>query len=466
MKVNKLFLIISLSFVLLSSLALAANSPPAPEHFAYGLKLEVSGANAFYEIELPLDVYQNITRDDLGDMRVFNSAGNVVPHALRKSTRKITKKDAVTTTLPFFPITSQANSKLNDISIHVNKNADGTIIDVSTTDKGEQEKAIVSYLIDATALKGKKIYALELLWEDSQEDFMARIDVQSSQDLNSWKNSATATIARLNYQGDYLDRRKIETHNISAPYLRLTWPNDQPPIKLVAVEVLTKKTRTMYTPKRNLLSHEASPVADKPGDYRIDLQGPLPVDTVKIILQEENSLANAAIYSSKTADNSNSRRQWQGMIYNINYQGTMVSTPSIAIGNRKDRYWTIKIDKSENGINLPPVIEFSWQPDRLVFLAQGEAPFKLAYGSVGLESSNFQVASLLDRYRSVSGSNFTPKLISAGPRVILGGPTCLQTSIPLLPWRKYILWAILCGGVTMIGWMSISLYQQLQKAEK
>jgi hypothetical protein len=34
-----------------------------------------------------------------------------------------------------------------------------------------------------------------------------------------------------------------------------------------------------------------------------------------------------------------------------------------------------------------------------------------------------------------------------------------------LPWRRYILWAILGGGVMLIGGMSVSLYRQLQKPQ-
>lgn len=463
---NKLFPALFSFFVFSSSFSFAADSPPAPERFAYIIELEGSGADPFYELELPLGVYQNVTRDDLGDMRVFNASGAIVPHALRKPTRKVNRKDAVSTALPFFPIISRISGKPDDISIHVNRSADGTIIDVNTAGREgrENEENIISYLIDATSLKGKKIYALELSWEDRQKDFMGRIDIQSSRDLNHWENSATATIARLNYQGEFLDRKKIETHNISAPYLRLTWPPGQPPVELTRVVVLTREISTAYTPRQNSLRLVASPVAGKPGEYQVDLNGPLPVASARIFLQEKNTLANITLYSSRTPDNLDGRRQWQGLAYNIDYQGTSLSNPPVAITNGKDRYWTIRIDKNENLINLPPVVEFSWQPDRLVFLAQGKAPFRLAYGSAGLEPASFQVDSLLNR-NSANQGGFTPKLVSAGPQIIVGGPDCLRDPLPEVPWRQYILWAILGGGVMMIGWMSVSLYRQLQKSD-
>lgn len=43
----------------------------------------------------------------------------------------------------------------------------------------------------------------------------------------------------------------------------------------------------------------------------------------------------------------------------------------------------------------------------------------------------------------------------------IGGPSMLQPS-QSLPWRKYLVWGMLSCGVLLIGWMSATLYKQMQ----
>ena len=53
-----------------------------PADFAYGVQVDTVGIQPIQSILLPAVVYEHLTRDDLGDLRVFNAAGTAVPHAL------------------------------------------------------------------------------------------------------------------------------------------------------------------------------------------------------------------------------------------------------------------------------------------------------------------------------------------------------------------------------------------------
>ena len=62
-----------------------AQSLPAqlkPADFAYGVQIDTVGMQPVQSVVLPPEVYDHLTRDDLGDMRVFNTDGVSVPHAL------------------------------------------------------------------------------------------------------------------------------------------------------------------------------------------------------------------------------------------------------------------------------------------------------------------------------------------------------------------------------------------------
>lgn len=508
--------------LLFSSLCQASESIPTPEMFAYGVELKAAGNNAFYEVEIPLEIYKVVTRKDLGDIRIFNSNGEVVPHAMRKPANRTYKTETELTELPFFPLAVERGRMLNDLEIHVEKNAEGTIVDVKTSSqpqtapqmqRNKSQRRILmgggaeygagarprrsqrvavglgspsdidhpqrslgslatltpstkrnsqSYLLDASSLKNKSIYALELEWADNQDDFMGTINVDSSHNLQQWHRSGTATIARFGYQGNRLDRNRITLKRSTTPYLRLTWSQGKTPSQLIRIRALTQETRTEYLPVKKTIKIMTSPVPGKAGEYRVDLEGNLPVDSVKILLQGRNTFANGTLYSADSADNGTKKEHWRGLLYNIDYLGRSVYNDSTTIRKPRHRYWTLVLEENENSIHIPPSIEFSWQPDRILFLAQGEGPFQLAYGSSEITAANFQIDSLLAKYHEISGNTTPPRGILPGPQFQLGGPNCLRVASLPLPWRKYILWSILFAGVLMIGWMSVSLYRQLQ----
>ena len=85
---------IGLVFLLLL-IPILANGAERPVDFAYGMAIEADAAqDALHEIEIPAAVYRAVTRADLGDVRVFNGQGEVVPHALRPRASSSVNKPA------------------------------------------------------------------------------------------------------------------------------------------------------------------------------------------------------------------------------------------------------------------------------------------------------------------------------------------------------------------------------------
>src|SRR5882757_1987999 len=96
-------------FFIFAKLACAAEKPT---DYAYGLRIEASGSEALYDVTLPQAVYQGVTRRDLGDVRVFNGAGEVVPHAWRP--RRTERADAgASAQLTLFPLKAAAGVNLD-----------------------------------------------------------------------------------------------------------------------------------------------------------------------------------------------------------------------------------------------------------------------------------------------------------------------------------------------------------------
>jgi len=120
------YFLIVLSILFMSAEAQA--KPMTTDDFAYGLPINVDGRGAVYSITLPKEVYTNCTRSDLGDIRMFNANGDIVPHTIRRP-KIATEKLTVTESVPFFPLYDEEKIPAgDDLSLMITRNTDGTII--------------------------------------------------------------------------------------------------------------------------------------------------------------------------------------------------------------------------------------------------------------------------------------------------------------------------------------------------
>ena len=98
----------------------------APVLQLQGISKSFPGVRAL-GLELPRAVYRGAVRPDLGDLRVFNGAGEVVPHAFRPRASVETQKRAPVA-LPVFPVYGDDPKQLDGLSLRVERNASGTIV--------------------------------------------------------------------------------------------------------------------------------------------------------------------------------------------------------------------------------------------------------------------------------------------------------------------------------------------------
>jgi hypothetical protein len=438
-----------------------ASAAPTPDMFAQGMELEAGGDEGFYEVTLPLAVYQGVARKDLGDLRVFNSQGQIVPHALRRPAAQAMQKKTSTRTVPFFPVTANAAQKAGDLTLHVERDSHGTIIDVRSADQPDTsaERRTIAFLIDAGAA-APPIDGLTLAWSDPDTDFLGQMTVEASSDLTAWRHLTTATIARLAFQGRRLQQESLTFPRQTLRYLRLTWPADQPGPALSAVTAITNESSAPAEPERQWLAVQGVPAGGPGLQYAFDLKGFVPVDRVRIKPAFRNFLATARLLSAD-APTAPLREQWQGLVYRIDIKGQSLASPDISLRPTLHRFWLLDVaDREISAGAAAPTIEFGWHPDRLVFLAQGPGPFQLAYGSAVTGPAAFELDALLSRSSLAGGGPIVPRNIAPGPPHPLGGEEKLHAPRSL-PWKKYLLWAVLLAGVLMIGWMSVLLYRQL-----
>ncbi|WPD23097.1 MAG: DUF3999 domain-containing protein [Candidatus Electrothrix scaldis] len=432
--------------------------PLQRENFAYGMDLTVSGNHAIYGLNLPVAVYQGCTRADLGDLRVFN-ANHTVPHLLRAQVVQETERPAQT--LPFFPLFSGGKGQnTSPPDLHISTNSQGTIIDIRQNTQRQYGQIITAYIIDTSSLEYPADW-LEFTWEGQGENFSTSVSLASSHDLNIWSPQVSSSaLAELRFGGHSLLRKRISVpQGIQRKnYLRLSWPAGKDGVQLVRVMAGYNREAQAHFRSMLALTGEALPVTEHGVlRFQYDSKGFFPVDQLKIQLPEQNSLSQIVVFSRADKEASWKRRA-AFFAYRITVDGVNLDNGRVTINRTSDRYWRLELE-ANSGIQQAPTLELGWLPGQLVFMAQGESPYTLAYGRVGLSQALYPVDRLLQALDPQSEKKLVARA-QAGAEKVLGGEERLVMTQGL-SWRRWLLWGVLLSGVLIVGMMAFKLYRDM-----
>jgi hypothetical protein len=433
--------------------------PLQREDFAYGMELSVDGKNSIYGLILPAEVYHGCTRADLGDLRVFN-AQYTVPYVIRSQVRKETKRAAQA--LPFFPLFSDTqDGSSSPPDLHIATNSQGTIIDIRQhTVSPEKNQIITAYVIDTSSLEHPADW-LDLTWAGQGEQFSTSVGLESSKDLNSWRSRVrSAALAELRFGGHSLLRKRIRVPQgiQRKTYLRLSWPAGKDGVRLTSIKAGYNREAQNRPRSFQTLTGTSFPATEQEKEeYQYDSKGVFPVDQLKVRLAEQNSLAQITLFS-RAGKEAPWQRRTSFLAYRLTVDGVSLENGIVSMNRTTDRYWRLEIIDNSS-IRQIPTLELGWLPGQLLFLAQGEQPYTIAYGRAGLQPARYQVDRLL---KAVDPQN-EKKLIAfaqAGPEKILGGKE-KRAVAQVLPWRQWLLWLVLLTGVLLVGMMALKLYREM-----
>lgn len=455
--------------------------------FAYGYMLEVDGDGAIYGLSLPEDVYRNVTRADLGDVRVFNSEGRIVPMAIRPQPVSARTTPAEVA-LPLFPLYVQDGGTANTMALHITTDTQGAIIDISGQQQNETTH-VDAYLLDASQL-GQTVKQLRLHWSGAPASFVTRVSVQGSDDLTHWHPLVDkATLASLAFNARQLRRDVIVLSPSRDKYLRIQWPAGRRGVVLKAVEAQLSnpdrdvprqwlrvpgqlqtaqsqvKSAAMVNARTETRTGMETDAGSDQGDIRTyfyDSGGFFPVDRVQLVLPRRNALLRVEL-ASRASPTQPWKHRFTGVIYHFSVEGTALNNSAVAVARLTDRYWRVRLlsPTAWQGREAP-VLMLGWRPDQLLFVASGEAPFRLVYGDAGVHADRAQAGALLHALAGGQRDDII-KAAQPGSRIELGGAARLHLPGPPVPWRQWLLWAVLVLGVLALGWMAWRLARQMSR---
>ena len=440
--------------------AAAANTPA---DYAYVFPIETStpyanAGNSAWRVDLTPAVYRWVQDANLRDIEIFNAAQHPVPMGLVAGAPTMTAREE-RATLPALEVPASASTQTaSDLRLVIDRDADGRLRRI---DAGEQKAAAQpgrDWIVDASRFD-HSIDTIALTWSEPASGLVARFGIEASNDLEHWQNAGGGTVLALEQEGAKLERRDIPLGGVHAKYLRLHRADDGAPLKDLRVEARSVE-QTRALPAREWIGGDRLAAAEPapPGVTRFDytLPAPLPVDVARVALASDNALARITLFArfSDAADAS-----WVRVASQTAFrlrQGTDVlrnDDISIVLARRASAF---RIESS-NAIAQAPDLMLGYRPDSVVFLAEGEGPYVLAVGSARARHADYPIDAALASLHASLGKDWQPPPAALGQAKASGGDAALKAAPPPVPWRRWLLWAILVGGAVLIAVLAISL---------
>src|SRR5690606_37900931 len=130
------------------------------------------------------------------------------------------------------------------------------------------------------------------------------------------------------------------------------------------------------------------------------------------------------------------------------------SAPQVLDGPVRDRFW--KLSGSAPSAQVPALL-LGWQPELLVFVAQGQPPFRLVAGSVHATRAAASLPQLREAVRRQRGDAWQRAVADLGARAPLAGDRALQAGTTPDDWKSWLLWLLLVGVAVLVAGFAIAL---------
>ena len=445
--------LITLILSVMTPTIVTANAPSLDD-FAYTASL-TSGKTSLRQIDLPVDVYTKMYRGDYGDLRIFSADAQLVPHQF---SRAETSSSTELVNLNFYPFNKQQANDDGNIRIEINQTTGQQQLKINQSLESKNDNKVeYQYIIENSPLQKQyqSLCKVKLYWQQSQTSLILGLKLESSKDLQNWTSlSKKLNVSRLNYGDSQLVRDEVEFSCTSQPYLRLTWLNQSTHDK-----VSLSSIQGFYTHKngqKTQWKRFEKPTYNKQGHWLFESNVVAP-----LVQMEFKAPQNGLLYKGKIFSRPSNDQAWryrdQVTQYRLNLGDSELQSNPFSLGAINDRYWkfepTIETQYTDSQL---PQISAAWRSNKVLFIAQGNPPFTLAFGNPNvLPAKNSDLNNLIQSLQESGSTVDAVNLMS-----IEEGAQSFNRD-GKSGWKKIALWIVLLLGTLMMGLMAYRLYKQM-----
>lgn len=442
--------------ILTTSFAIAV--PFTKDDFAYTSTLS-DAKSSLREIALPTSVFEQMHRKDLGDLRIFNADGQPVPHQFSRSEVLDSSQQL---SLVFYPFNKEQAADGGNIQVIIKQKKDEQTLKIDK--QNGQAKAAESneyqYIIENPQSKtnDSSLCRMKLDWDQPKPSMMLALKLESSSDLQSWRSlSRKMSVSKLNYSGSELVRDEVKFGCTLSKYLRLTWLKPEQGVTLKSISGIYKKKGEQALEWHSL----GKPKYDDDGNWLFESNVVAAFSQIEFDVPQDGLLFKGTL-SSRKDNNDNWRRRGNITQYKLTLGDSAFNSAPKKITLNNDRFWKLELsNEAKFREEQLPEIKVAWQPKKVLFMAQGKAPFTLAYGNPAVTRA--QNSDLQGLINSLSDSGVNADKVSLG-EIVQGNKRFSKED--QVNWKKYVLWLLLILGTLLMAFMAWRLFQQMGSESK
>jgi hypothetical protein len=447
--------------LLLATTAHAAEAPTLRD-FAWRQPLETDG-RPLQELALPDAVYANALDPALGDLRVFNRDGGVVPHALCPPPPAREPAPLLETLTPFALQAGVTPVAAEGGRIEI-RTADGASVVVNGAPQGGGAlDGPVAYILDLRAHEAP-LRALRLDWQSADQASEATISLHSSEDLSEWMTlMPSATLLHAQAGDRSLQRARIPLPERPYRFLRIE-AGARGPLPRIAGAVAERVTEPELAPPLWFETHALPADKDETETaFWFDAGRRAPVHSAELRLPAANMALGVRLQSRNYPEQPWQTR-WQGEVFAIASESAQRNQTVVQFEPSRDRYWRLAVTRGAETLRgSVPTLLLGYHPARLRFLAQGEGPFQLAYGSARVPLQTAVGCEQLLANLSAEERSAQTGQAQALVMPVRGNPEVLKPLPKPTPLRQMLLWAVLIAGALLVAAMALSLLKKLRQ---
>ncbi|WBS04526.1 DUF3999 family protein [Pseudoduganella sp. SL102] len=458
-----------------AALALALASLPAaaadtPAHYAYQQQLTVSGREAVVQYRLPRGVYLHALSAELHDLRVFDADGTRLPFALR-APAGAAQASRQGVAVRIFPVFAQPDQHGIDAGVEIRRAGDGTVISVEARTVGTQATApaLSALVLDMGAESGGGAFdALQFTLPAGTGRYEARLGIETSDDLQQWHGIADSSVSwMVSGDGQALASDRIAFEPRQFRYARIHWLAGKP-LQFAGIRAEAVRYKEIPAPLDTLL------VQPVPGKAGTDLMYPsaiaIPVQRVGLQFSERNVSLPAELgrYRELPSLREARRTTWQfeplvsATFYRFGQGGRERLSGDVPITPLHSDHWVLRPLATSGS---QPALRLGWSPATLVFLANGRAPYTLAYGRRDAKPAAWAIGQVAPGLSETELGNLERATAAAErfmARPAAPAPGVAAQASASAASRKGILWGTLALGLCVLAAMAWQLVRQMK----
>lgn len=433
--------------VLVFTAASCAKAPPAdpsrPEAYALQRSLEPAPGGPLQRLTLPADVLVAVRRADLGDIRLFDGRGKIVPIALVATGSAAARHR---TSVPVYPVSGPA-SALGEpgLSIRIENKTIARVVTVDSSSPPTSRTAPPSaVLLDSHGLREPvRAIALDI---DIPAGKPVALTLLSSTDLKNWEPLAEKILFRPSDGSVLLGGATVTLPgtDLSDRFVSIDWGDASG----VVVRSASVVTASAAPPARIAVATTTASLAD-PHEIRFDLPDVARLAAIRVTPAASDGVLPVKLFGRGQAD-----QPWALLSATTLRPGDDSNLLELS-GSPTTRYRLVA-DSRTAGFSAPPRLELLFDPVELLVGFNGKPPFRLAAGLAAAPPNYLSIAEMAPRE--------SPKLagLPQAKLAVAGGASpivTLQAETPggALDSRKLLLWSALLVGVLVLAFAAFRL---------